>query len=390
MTITAEGRLRPRLVKVAAGLVLVGSASGLMASGVAHAAVAPPINVTVTNVPGPPQAINIDWDTGTTPPAPPATLTPTTYYRVRVDNPATAVIDFETFVPATQTEVRNIAVLPATLYNITVEANDENSFAAVGPFAFTTAAGPTVECSTVATEWAPFCTVDAFIRQQYRDWQDRTPSLDELNFWRTVLQPRDTSAGGTQNNFLDAFRQNDDIKAGPVVRLYIAFFLRNPEIGGYQYWLNAVTAGGRSMGQVADFFAASGEFQARYGALDNAEFVSLVYNNVLGRNPDAAGFAYWTRELNAGRSRGWMMSQFTEAPSQEFQNRTRIAVATTEVYAEMLNRAPTLAEYDAATLLLAGAPYPLTPASVNPLYNLILGTTEYRSLTRQGGPIVIR
>ena len=54
------------------------------------------------------------------------------------------------------------------------------------------------------------------------------------------------------------------------------------------------------MNEVSDFFARSPEFIARYGALDNAEFVSLVYQNVLGRNPDAAGFAFWTRQLQAG------------------------------------------------------------------------------------------
>ena len=76
------------------------------------------------------------------------------------------------------------------------------------------------------------------------------------------------------------------------------------------------------MTAVSDFFARSPEFIARYGALDNAEFVSLVYQNVLGRNPDAAGFAFWTRQLQAGQTRGWMMLQFTEAPSFEFQNKT--------------------------------------------------------------------
>ena len=129
--------------------------------------------------------------------------------------------------------------------------------------------------------------------------------------------------------------------AGPTIRLYSSYFLRNPEFAGYTFWLERSRERWlEHASEVSDFFARSPEFIARYGALDNAEFVSLVYQNVLGRNPDAAGFAFWTRQLQAGQTRGWMMLQFTEAPSLEFQNKTRIAVAATEVWAEMLNRVP--------------------------------------------------
>jgi hypothetical protein len=224
------------------------------------------------------------------------------------------------------------------------------------------------------------------------------PTLDELNFWREFLQPRDEDpyyppaitedhldpSRDTQNQFLDLFRREIDIKAGPVIRLYISYFLRNPEYDGYNFWLDAITDGGWTMGQVSDFFSQSQEFQNRYGSLDDAEFVSLVYQNVMGRNPDAPGFAFWTRQLENGRSRGWMMMQFTEAPSFEFQNKTRIAVAVTEVYNEMLNRLPTLEEYNFWTFALQNpygfgiTDYPLLPYEVNPVYVHILHSAEYR------------
>ena len=410
MTMTVQRRCaRHRLVKAVAGLALAGSAVGLITTGVAEAQVAPPLNVTATNVAGPPQAINIDWDTGSQPPTPPAVLTPTTYWVIRITpdgGPTTQL-----FTAANVTEVNGVAVLPSTHYTIEVEANDATTVAS-GFTSITTAPGPTVECATAV--WTPFCTPEAFIRQQYHDWEDRVPRLDELNYWLNFLQTnpvtgaatgRDTTpavynppwpnAGamlqsGTQNVFLDTFRQNIDLKAGPVIRLYIAYFLRNPDYAGYKFWLNAVTNGGWTLNQVSDFFASSAEFNARYGALNNAEFVSLVYNNVLFRNPDGNGFSYWTNQLNAGMSRGTMMLQFAEAPSLEFQTRNRVAVAMTEVFGEMLNRAPTLAEYDAGTRNPAlSGPYPLQPSAVNPLYIQILASAQYRSATRQGGPIVI-
>lgn len=380
MTITAEGRTRPRLVKLAAGLTLAGSAFTLIGAEVGAQTpppVSPPLNLTATNIAGP--GINIDWDA-------PTTGSPPTYYQVTIDNESTALDpDLDTFVPATQTHYLGYATTPSTEYTITVESNDENTFAAA-TITHTTPPSPPVECATAV--WTPFCTVDAFTRQQYGDWLERMPTLDELNFWRDYLEPRDQTgappqpdlpATGTQNAFLEMLREEKDVKAGPVLRLYIAYFLRNAEYGGYNFWLQAVTDGGWTMGQVSEFFAASPEFQARYGSLDDGEFVSLVYQNVLGRNPDAAGYAFWTRQLQQGHSRGWMMMQFTEAPSLEHQTRTRIAVVTTEVYAEMLNRSPSLAEYDAATFLMAGTPYPVEPAFVNPLYLQILNSAEYRA-----------
>ena len=213
----------------------------------------------------------------------------------------------------------------------------------------TTPSAPPVECATA--DWNPFCTVDAYIRQQVAHFLDRAPRLDELNQWREYLDPDSAPAQRGWNNeenfFLDELRQTHDIVAGPVIRLYEAYFLRHPDFVATSSWRNAVLNGRWSLGQVSDFFANSTEFQTRYGALDDAEFASLVYENVMGRQADAPGQQYWERQLQSGRSRGWMMAQFTEAP-EDIQNKTRTIVAVTEIYAAMLDRMPTLAEYNTA------------------------------------------
>lgn len=97
-----------------------------------------------------------------------------------------------------------------------------------------------------------------------------------------------------------------------VVRLYRAFFLRDPDAAGLAYWTDQAR-NGVSLEAIAAAFAQSGEFRNRYGALDNAAFVNLVYTNVLGRAPDAGGAAYWTGLLNAGTSRGAVMVGFSES-----------------------------------------------------------------------------
>ncbi len=113
-------------------------------------------------------------------------------------------------------------------------------------------------------------------------------------------------------------QQPDGAMAAEVRRLYRAYFLRDPEQAGWQYWVDQ-RANGASLIAVSDAFAQSAEFIATYGAATDAQFIELVYGNVLERQPDAAGSAYWVGQLQAGVSRGEVMTGFSE--SVEFINK---------------------------------------------------------------------
>lgn len=105
-----------------------------------------------------------------------------------------------------------------------------------------------------------------------------------------------------------------------IVRLYQAFFDRAPDPGGLAHWVTRYRRGER-LDAIADRFVTSAEFQSRYGGLDHAAFVTLVYNNVLNRDPDAPGHEYWTNQLASGViGRGNIMVQFSE--SREFVSLT--------------------------------------------------------------------
>ena len=52
-------------------------------------------------------------------------------------------------------------------------------------------------------------------------------------------------------------------------------------------------------------------------AISDQSFVSLLYNNILGRDPDQSGFDYWINEIESGTSRAEILPGFSE--SQENQ-----------------------------------------------------------------------
>lgn len=101
---------------------------------------------------------------------------------------------------------------------------------------------------------------------------------------------------------------------GQATRLYSAYFLRAPDLNGLKFWIDKLS-GGQSLGAVSQFFSTSPEFEETYGDLDDGEFVDLVYQNVLGRLPDATGRAFWIAQLDNGSyDRGRVMIGFSESP----------------------------------------------------------------------------
>ena len=80
---------------------------------------------------------------------------------------------------------------------------------------------------------------------------------------------------------------------GKAYRIYEAAFDRSPDPAGLGFWINAMDRG-VSLLDVAGGFMQSAEFTALYGAKpDNASLLTRMYNNILERDPDPAGHAFW-------------------------------------------------------------------------------------------------
>ena len=177
----------------------------------------------------------------------------------------------------------------------------------------------------------PFATSTALVNQAYRDLLRRSPTTTELASAVSAIDAKTQTAEG----FLASLDQSSEMDRNvrQVARLYRAYFLRNPDHGGMEFWVGKRRANW-SLDRISNEFSASPEFVSRYGALDSGRFVDLVYGNVLNRASDQAGRAYWVTQLGKGLTRGKLMTGFSESP--EYVSKTSAGITVVTLYDAML------------------------------------------------------
>ncbi len=113
----------------------------------------------------------------------------------------------------------------------------------------------------------------------------------------------DTLAGVERLTFADGHLALDtDGVAGQAYRIYRAAFDRAPDLVGQGFWM-AMMERGVSAHAVANGFIASEEFTRLYGASPtNAEIVTRLYQNVLHREPEPGGYAFWLDILDTKKT----------------------------------------------------------------------------------------
>lgn len=209
-----------------------------------------------------------------------------------------------------------------------------------------------------------------FVMQQYRDLLRREATEAELATGEAAL-----ASGQSKAAFIESLMMSPasaDL-AGPVARLYQAYFLRRPDTGGFDFWMDAYRKRDPwTFIAISNFFATSNEFRQRYGALNNEQFVTLIYNNILNRAPDSTGLSFWLSELTDGRrSRGQVMADFSESPENKLKTKGWVQVVT--AYTRMLQQ-----EGDEATLA-QWVPVANAGGSLQPLIEQLMARAEYRA-----------
>jgi hypothetical protein len=108
---------------------------------------------------------------------------------------------------------------------------------------------------------------------------------------------------------------DDEGVAGQAYRIYKAAFARTPDNDGLKFWINEMD-GATALFQVSTGFVNSAEFKSVYGNNPTgSEIVGRLYQNVLGRDGESAGFSYWVGEIDSGRqSIAQVLMGFSESP----------------------------------------------------------------------------
>ena len=110
--------------------------------------------------------------------------------------------------------------------------------------------------------------------------------------------------------------------AGQAYRVYKAAFNRDPMQGdtkGLGYWISQIDKG-MDLIEVSARFVDSNEFRTLYGTNPtNEQFLTKLYTNVLGRQPEASGFNWWLNELNTNptKTKAKVLADFAESAENQ-------------------------------------------------------------------------
>jgi hypothetical protein len=181
----------------------------------------------------------------------------------------------------------------------------------------------------------------AYVQAVFQGFLGRDADAGALSSFTAGLAAGTVTHGTLVDTILNSAEFSQYV--GPVSRLYLAAFHRVPDAPGLANWVNYMRAG-NALELVANAFVVSQEFQLTYGTLDNTQYVTLLYENVLGRQPDPMGLADWTGQLAGVTTRGQVLIGFSQSP--EAINLFAPTLRTFLSYDAFLNTAPTQQDLD--------------------------------------------
>lgn len=157
---------------------------------------------------------------------------------------------------------------------------------------------------------ASVAEVEAFVSRFYEQCLNREPDQAGLDYWTNALLAGTLTGADVANGFVFSpeFTSLNTSNEDYLTVLYLAFFDRNPDAGGFDYWLSQLNSG-MSRQDVLDGFIYAQEFYNlcfSFGISPNlvASFVERFYLQCLDRPPDLPGLSYWVNSLFDGSLTG--------------------------------------------------------------------------------------
>jgi len=181
---------------------------------------------------------------------------------------------------------------------------------------------PEVEVAAPATSLGA-TQAEAIVVALYQDLLNRAPDAGGLSLFAGQLQ-----AGITRQAVAQALMASREYLGRVVDRAYAQILNRPADAAGRQFWIGQMAAGA-SDDAVTTGLLQSNEYSLIHAS--NQAFVTALYQDLLGRTPDAAGLAHHVNLLVAGRPRGEIVGDLLGS-----QERANLVVQ--EAYVQVLDR----------------------------------------------------
>jgi hypothetical protein len=136
-----------------------------------------------------------------------------------------------------------------------------------------------------------------FVTGLYFDLLHRQPQVPEVASWMALMDTTGASRGQVASSFLGS----GEYQSGVIVNDYQTFLGRSPEAGVVPAWLTAMQQGLTAQPLLASLLSSNEYYQKQGGT--NAAWLTGLYRDLLGRQPDVAGLAAWNQALQGGKSR---------------------------------------------------------------------------------------
>jgi len=209
-----------------------------------------------------------------------------------------------------------------------------------------------IECAAQAQPGHP-----ATVRATYLLLLGRCGDQAGFDYWVGKL-----GSGTSVESFASSIATTLEAHKRSVVDAYDLVLDRAPSAADRDFWGRRLQGAGRYDKLVGDL-AASDEFYAHAGRTPTG-WVTLAYERILQRTPDAGGLAYWVGRLNKGESR-------SSVAAAMLRLKEPTGTLVKEAYRAILHREPTAAE------LNREVPRFQADGSRAGIYARVIGTPEF-------------
>ena len=167
----------------------------------------------------------------------------------------------------------------------------------------------------------------AYVDAAFQLFLQREPTAEERSEAVNALLQ-----GGSRFELTSALSLSPEWAGVEIDDLYPIVFSRPADAGGRAFWLDQMIDGRRLQSVAAEFYG-SPEFFDKVGS-NNRAFVTALYREIQGREPDGGGLSFWTDLLDSGeRTRTQVAAGFYASPESR---EGRVAA----LYQQVLGRGP--------------------------------------------------